>query len=89
MDTASKNSNYSFALICINEEREIVSVYGFSTKEEARRSLYEQVEAEYDCAVRTGYGESERDKGISDDGGYVVYGEMSYEWHIRRIEDYF
>ena len=66
-----------YSLICVNEDKEVVSVVVSESKWELRKRMQEEYEREIEDALRSGYPMDELDE----------LSELNEEWAIVAVED--
>ena len=79
-----------YALVCINEEREVVSVVTSADKDTIRKKMQEEYENEIEDALRSGYPMDELDElsELNDEWAIVsVEDSWSYEWTIVEVKE--
>ena len=76
-----------YILVCINEQRKVVSCKGYTIKSDAESECLEQFENEYNDLCET-YGEEYVRKDYRDNEWEVCTdgGEHSYIWSINEID---
>lgn len=82
----------AYALVCVNEERQVVSVDVYSTREDAQTAMFKAYDNELEDAHLDGFDVSNIYVASSPLDAYVKYGSSSYDWTIRIVfinpEDY-
>lgn len=74
-----------YALVCVNEEFEVVSIQNFATLEEAQEQMQQEYEKEMAEAYSQGYGKTDMENNCVSTTAYVEYGEESkYHWSIKK-----
>lgn len=82
----------AYALVCVNEERQVVSIDIFSTRESAQTAMFKEYDNELENAHLEGFDVSDIYVASSPLDASIEYGAFSYNWTIQIVfinpEDY-
>lgn len=71
-----------FALVCVNEEKDVVSVQGFANKEDA----YAQMKTEYENEMYNFEDDEVEEHTIEDNCAHIYRSDdYEYHWSINKI----